>query len=174
MQFLSEWNEMEKLDSIDFKILAHLQDNGRATNVALADAVGLTASPCLQRVKRLESIGLIRSYGANLTLAMLGEYVVVFTEVTLTSHRAFHFEKFLDCARRFPEVMECHHVTGGYDYLLRIVARSVSHYSHVMDKLFEGNAGIGKISSYVVLSSPIERNSLPLTELFGAGLDEGC
>lgn len=165
---------MEKLDSIDFKILAHLQENSRATNIALADAVGLTASPCLQRVKRLESIGLIRSYGARLALEKLGEHVVVFTEVTLTGHRTFRFEQFLDCARQIPEVLECHHVTGGYDYLLRIVARSVSHYSRVLERLFEGNVGIGKISSYVVLSSPIERDSLPLRELFDEGSNDGC
>jgi DNA-binding Lrp family transcriptional regulator len=157
---------MEKLDSIDFKILAHLQENGRATNIALADAVCLTPSPCLQRVKRLENIGLIRSYGARLALGMIGEHVVVFTEVTLTSHRTSRFDKFLDFARQFPEVMECHHVTGGYDYLLRIVARSVAHYSRIIEQLLEGNVGIGKISSYVVLSSPIERDSLPLKEMF--------
>lgn len=159
---------MEKLDSIDFKILAHLQDNGRMTNLALADVVGLTASPCLQRVKRLESIGLIRSYGAKLALAILGEHVVVFTEVTLISHRASSFDKFLDRARQIPEVLECHHVTGGHDYLLRIVARSVSHYSGVLERLSEGDVGIGRISSYIVLSSPIQRDSLPLKELFDA------
>lgn len=160
------------LDAIDFRILAHLQDNGRATNLALADVVGLSASPCLQRVKRLENIGLIRSYGARLALAMLGEHVVVFTEVTLTSHRRSSFDRFLDRAREIPEVMECHHVTGGHDYLLRIVARSVVHYSQILERLSLGNVGVGRISSYVVLGSPIERDTLPLRELFDPAPDE--
>lgn len=157
---------MDKLDAIDFRILAHLQDNGRATNLALADVVGLTASPCLQRVKRLESIGLIRSYGARLALARLGEHVVVFTEVTLTNHRRASFDRFLDRAREIPEIMECHHVTGGHDYLLRVVARSIAHYSQILERLSAGNAGVGRISSYIVLGSPIERDTLPLRELF--------
>lgn len=157
---------MDMLDAIDFRILTHLQHNGRATNLALADVVGLTASPCLQRVKRLESIGLIRSYGARLALAKLGEHVVVFTEVTLTNHRRANFERFLDRAREIPEVMECHHVTGGHDYLLRVVARSIARYSQVLDRLSAGNSGVGRISSYIVLGSPIERDILPLRELF--------
>lgn len=157
---------MDKLDAIDFRILAHLQDNGRATNLALADVVGLTASPCLQRVKRLESIGLIRSYGARLALARLGEHVVVFTEVTLTTHRRASFDRFLDRAREIPEIMECHHVTGGHDYLLRVVARSIAHYSQILERLSAGNAGVGRISSYIVLGSPIERDTFPLRELF--------
>lgn len=164
---------MDKFDAIDFKILAHLQDNGRATNLALADAVGLTASPCLQRVKRLEGIGLIRSYGARLSLAILGEHVVVFTEVTLTSHRSSSFEKFLARARQIPEVMECHHVTGGHDYLLRILARSVAHYSKILERLSEGDVGVGRMSSYIVLGSPIDRDTLPLRELFDAAPEEG-
>ena len=62
--------------------------------------------------------------------------------------------------------MECHHVTGGHDYLLRVVARSIAHYSQILERLSAGNAGVGRISSYIVLGSPIERDTLPLRELF--------
>ena len=157
---------MEKLDRIDFRILSYLQDHGRVTNVGLAEAVGLSTSPCLSRLKRLESAGYIQSYGARVALGMLGEYLTVFSEITLLGHRAANFEAFLACARRYREIVECHHVTGGYDYLIKFVARSVRHYHDVMEALLQGEAGIGKYSSYIVLASPIVRNGFPLEELF--------
>jgi DNA-binding Lrp family transcriptional regulator len=163
----SPWKDaMEKLDRLDFKILAYLQEHGRVTNIGLADAVGLSASPCLFRVKRLEKIGYIKSYGARIALEKLGDYVIVFTEVTLTGHRKFNFDRFLQCARNVPEIIECHHVTGGYDYLLKVVARSVSRYQQAMEKLLDSDAGIGKFSSFIVLGSPIVRDGYPIVELF--------
>ena len=83
-----------KLDRIDLKILAQLQKTGRITNVELADAVGLSPSPCLTRVKRLEQAGYISGYGAQINLQKLGEFVTVFTEVTLEDHRSADFARF--------------------------------------------------------------------------------
>lgn len=157
---------MEKLDQIDFKILAYLQEHGRATNVVLADAVGLSTSPCLCRVKRLENFGYIKSYGARIALDMLGDYVTVFTEVKLTGHRIANFERFLQRAREIREIIECHHVTGGYDYLVKIVAKNVSHYNGIMESLLVSDAGIGKFSSYIVLGTPIIRDGYPIDRLF--------
>ncbi|MEO7383761.1 MAG: Lrp/AsnC family transcriptional regulator [Novosphingobium sp.] len=157
---------MEKLDRIDFKILSHLQEHGRVTNVGLADAVGLSTSPCLSRLKRLEKSGFIKSYGARIALEMLGDYLMVFTEITLTGHRIANFELFLRRAREVREIVECHHVTGGYDYLVKILARSVSHYQRIMESLLEVDAGIGKYSCYIVLASPIDRDGYPLDQLF--------
>ncbi|NOW48538.1 DNA-binding Lrp family transcriptional regulator [Novosphingobium sp. SG751A] len=157
---------MEKLDQIDFKILSYLQEHGRVTNVALADAVGLSTSPCLSRVKKLETLGYIKSYGARIALEMLGEYVTVFTEIKLTGHRVANFERFLQRARNIREIVECHHVTGGYDYLVKIVARNVSHYHGIMESLLLSDAGIGKFSSYIVLGTPIIREGYPIEELF--------
>ncbi len=157
---------MDKLDRIDFKILSYLQDHGRVTNVGLADAVGLSTSPCLSRVKRLEKVGYIKSYGARIEFEKLGDYLIVFTEVTLTGHRSVNFERFLQRAREVQEIVECHHVTGGYDYLLKVVARSVSHYHEVMEALLESGLGIGKYSSYIVLGSPILREGYPIDQLF--------
>ncbi|MCF8709956.1 Lrp/AsnC family transcriptional regulator [Rhizorhapis sp. SPR117] len=157
---------MEKLDRIDFKILSYLQEYGRVTNVGLAGAVGLSPSPCLCRVKRLEDFGYIKSYGARIALEMLGDHLIVFTEVTLTGHRIVNFERFLQRARDVREIVECHHVTGGYDYLLKVIARSVSHYQRIMETLLEGDAGIGKYSCYIVLGSPIVREGYPIDQLF--------
>lgn len=157
---------MEKLDRLDFKILAYLQDYGRVTNVALAKTIGLSASPCLSRLKRLEDCGYIKSYGARIALQKLGDSLTVFTEVTLADHRITDFERFLRQARKIPQIMECHHVSGGYDYFMKIVARSVSHYQSVIEALLESDAGIEKYFSYIVLDSPILRDAYPLSDIF--------
>ncbi|WP_456316575.1 Lrp/AsnC family transcriptional regulator [Teichococcus cervicalis] len=85
---------LPKLDRIDLRILAHLQKNGRMTNVDLAEAVGLSASPCLMRVKRLEKAGYIAGYGALIQLQKLGDTMTIFTEVTLSDHRSHDFQRF--------------------------------------------------------------------------------
>src|SRR6185312_1147457 len=108
-----------KLDRIDLKILAQLQRTGRITNVELADAVGLSPSPCLTRVKRLEQVGYISGYGAQIDLKKLGDFVTVFTEVTLQDHRSSDFVRFESKIRNVDEIMECYLVSGGYDYLLK-------------------------------------------------------
>ena len=163
---------MDKLDRIDFKILSYLQERGRVTNVGLAGAVGLSTSPCLSRVKRLEKIGYIKSYGARIEFGMLGDYLMVFTEVTLTGHRSANFERFLERAQAVREIVECHHVTGGYDYILKVVARGVGHYHDIMESLLESGVGIGKYSSYIVLGSPIIRDGYPIDRLFEPMLEE--
>lgn len=157
---------MEKLDRLDFKILSYLQDHGRVTNVGLADAIGLSASPCLSRLKRLEDAGYIKSYGARVALEKLGDYLTVFTEVTLADHRIADFDRFLARAREIVEIVECHHVSGGYDYFLKVVARSVVHYQRIFESLLESDAGIEKYFSYIVLDSPIMRDVYPIDSLF--------
>ena len=97
-----------KLDRLDLRILAQLQKNGRITNVDLADAVGLSASPCLIRVKRLEQAGYIAGYGAYLRLEKLGDTLTVFTEVTLSDHHREDFIRFEAAIREVDEILECH------------------------------------------------------------------
>ena len=155
-----------KLDFIDFKILEHLQHSGRCTNVELADRVGLSPSPCLGRVKRLEQHGFIESYGAQLSLAKLGPHVVVFTEVTLKEHRRHDFVRFERAAQNIPEIMDCYNVAGGYDYLLKVVARSVSHFQEVMENILEMDVGVDRYLSYFVLRVPFSKNAYPLQSLF--------
>ena len=135
------------------------------TNANLADAVGLSASPCLQRVKRLESAGYITGYGAQINLAKLTESITVFTEITLIDHRKEDFVRFEANLRNVDELMECHLVSGGYDYLLRFVSRNINHYQERMENLLERNIGIEKYFSYIVLKSPIVKNVLPLKTL---------
>lgn len=154
-----------KLDRIDISILANLSRDGRLSNVRLSDAVGLSPSPCLQRVKRLEAAGIIRGYGARIELSRLLEAVTIFTEVTLVDHRRENFIKFETGIRNLPELQECHLVSGGYDYLLRFICRSIAQYQEMMEKLLERNLGIAKYFSYIVIKSPIIRDALPVKEL---------
>ena len=138
-----------KLDRIDINILVELQKDGRITNVSLADAVGLSASPCLQRVKRLEAAGYISGYNAHLNLAKITESVTVFTEVTLSDHKREDFAKFESNIRLVDEVLECHLISGGYDYLVRFMTRSIQHYQEVMEGLLDKNIGISKYLSLI-------------------------
>lgn len=156
-----------KLDRIDLKILAQLQKSGRITNVELADAVGLSASPCLTRVKRLEQAGYITGYGAQINLQKLGEYLTVFTEVTLHDHRRQDFSRFESRMRNIDEIVECHLVSGGYDYLLKFVARGVAHYQQLIEEMLDGNFGIEKYFSYIVIKSPFIKHHYPIQGLFG-------
>jgi DNA-binding Lrp family transcriptional regulator len=156
--------ENSKLDRIDVKILAELQKNGRVTNVDLAAAVGLSPSPCLQRVKRLESKGYISGYSARINLSKLPRTITVFTEVTLADHRRDGFIKFESCMRGVNELIECHLVSGGYDYLLSFVTSDIVHYQTLAELLLEQRIGIEKYFSYIVLKSPICRTEIPVEQ----------
>jgi DNA-binding Lrp family transcriptional regulator len=113
-----------KLDRIDIKILYELQKNGRITNVELAELVNLSPSPCLMRVKKLQSEGYISGYSAQINIAKLGQTLTVFTEVTLKNHRQIDFARFLAAVEKVDSVVECHLVSGGYDYLVTNISAS--------------------------------------------------
>ena len=157
-----------KLDKVDICILAQLQKNGRMTNNKLADTIGLSASPCLSRVRRLESAGYIANYTARLQLSKLVEHITVFTEVTLVDHRHEDFVKFETGIRQYSALTECHLISGGYDYLLKFVVRNIARYQAMMESLLERNIGIEKYFSYVVLKTVVDLESVPVTTLFDA------
>ena len=156
-----------KLDRIDVNILAHLQRNGRITNVELAEAVSLSPSPCLIRVKRLEKAGYIVGYNAHIDIAKLGETVTVFTQVTLSDHHMEDFARFEAGIAKVDEVIECHLISGGYDYLLKFVTRGISHYQSLIEDILGRDLGITKYFSYIVIKSPIVKMYYPLVKLFG-------
>ena len=155
-----------KLDRIDLNILAHLQRNGRISNVDLAEAVGLSPSPCLQRTKRLESAGYITGYGAHIALAKLGESGDGLHRMTLNDHRRSDFARFEAAVAEIDEIIECHMVSGGYDYLLKFVTRGVAHYQSVIEAMLDRGLGIEKYFSYIVIKSPVVKTGLPLKMLF--------
>jgi DNA-binding Lrp family transcriptional regulator len=156
-----------KLDRIDLKILAELQKKGRITNVELASAVGLSPSPCLTRVKRLESAGYIIGYGAQIELKKLGDVLTVFTQVTLSDHRSDDFARFEAAVRGISEIIECHLVSGGHDYLLKFVTNGVNHYQSVIETMLDRNIGIEKYFSYIVIKTPFVKSYYPIERLFG-------
>ncbi|MCW2239449.1 Lrp/AsnC family transcriptional regulator [Azospirillum canadense] len=155
-----------KLDRIDIKILHQLQKNGRITNVELAELVNLSPSPCLMRVKKLQAEGYIEGYTAQINVSKLGQALTVFTEVTLKNHRQVDFARFLAAVKKIEQLLECHLVSGGYDYMLKFVTSGIGEYQEIMEKLTDMDIGIDKYFSYVVLKSPIVRTHMPLTTLF--------
>ncbi len=155
-----------KLDRIDIRILHELQKNGRITNVELADLVHLSPSPCLMRVKKLQDAGYITGYAAQIALAKLGPTITVFTEVTLKNHRQIDFARFQHAIEKVEEVIECHLISGGYDYLLKFITVSISDYQEIMERLTDNDIGIDKYFSFVVLKTPFIKTHLPLKTLF--------
>lgn len=156
-----------KLDPIDLKILAELQRNGRITNVELADLVNLSPSPCLMRVKKLQKAGYIIGYSALIDIASLGDTLTVFTEFTLKNHRQIDFARFQEALGNVSACVECHLVSGGYDYLAKFVTSSISSYQSTIEALLDRNIGIDKYFSFVVIKTPFVKTQLPLTDLFG-------
>jgi DNA-binding Lrp family transcriptional regulator len=149
-------------DRFDLKILEHLQREGRCSNVDLAESIGLSPSPCLLRTKRLQETGLIRGYSADIALDKLGECVIVFSEVTISSHRPDDFRKFEEGAGKYEEIVECYNVSGGYDYLLKIVAPGVGYFQALMEKMLEDDIGIERFASRIVLRQSLDRRGYPL------------
>jgi len=158
-----------KLDRIDINILAQLQSDGGLTNVKLAEAVGLSPSPCLQRVKRLEKAGFIERYRAEINVTKLVEHVIVFTEVTLADHRREDFIKFEREISRQEHLEELHLISGGYDYLLKFTVRSISQYQDLITSILDRNIGVKKYFSYIVIRTIFDKGFVPLKSLVGDG-----
>jgi DNA-binding Lrp family transcriptional regulator len=157
--------KLPKLDRIDINILAELQKSGRMTNSQLADRVGLSASPCLARVKRLEDTGYISGYGATIDLAKLGAVQIVYASITLSDHKLGDFTKFEKGIGDIEEIVECHLVSGGFDYLVKFFVRSVSHYQEVIEKVLQRNIGVNKYFSFIVIKSPVAKSFAPVRML---------
>jgi DNA-binding Lrp family transcriptional regulator len=117
-----------KLDRIDRRILRDLQENGRMTNVELAERAGISAPPCLRRVRALEEGGVIKGYHADLGAAALGYHVTVFAHVGLSSQAEHDLKAFEDLVNSWEQVRECHMLAGETDFLLKIVAEDWDAY----------------------------------------------
>lgn len=154
---------LPKLDRLDVKILAELQAHGRLTYQDLGETIGLSASPCLQRVRRLESAGYIAGYGAWVELHKLQSLTTIFTSVTLRSHTQADFLRFEAGIRGYTELIECHLVSGGFDYLLKFVARSVDRYQRIIEEILDDQLGVEKYFSYIVIKTPIFQRFAPVS-----------
>ena len=153
------------MDALDQKILFVLQREGRITNAELAQRIGLTPGPTLARVNRLESSGVISRYVALLDRKSIGLPVTAFVSVILKSHGRETSRGFVDAVSELPEVLECHHIAGEEDYLLKVVAESPSDYeSFVLNKLMEV-ADLQRVKTTFVLSSPKCTTAVPVAEI---------
>jgi len=123
------------LDAIDRRILAELQAEGRMTNVELANRAGISAPPCLRRVRRLEEAGIIRGYHADTDPQRLGWEITFFAIVGLDSQKEAVLSAFEQLVAGWPEVRECHMIRGGGDFLLKLVARDTAHENQLTQRL---------------------------------------
>jgi Lrp/AsnC family transcriptional regulator, leucine-responsive regulatory protein len=150
------------LDEVDLRILAILQRDGRITNFELAKRIGLTPAPTLARVKKLELAGYIRHYAALLDQAKLGMTVTTFVQVNLESHKKKTTMDFMKAVEKMPEVLECHHIAGDEDFLLKVVASDPLEYEKfVLEKLTKVE-GIEKVKTIFVLSSSKLETAIPV------------
>lgn len=150
------------LDAIDRRILDRLQDNGRISNVDLANDVGISSSPCWRRVRELEKRGVISGYVALVDAAAVGLPVSVFVQVTLERQIEAALETFEAAVKARPEVMECYLMTGDADYLLRIVVSDLPTYEAFLKDHLTRIPGIANIKSSFALNQVKYRTSLPL------------
>lgn len=139
------------LDRIDHKILRKLQANARITNADLARTVNLSPTPCLERVRRLEAEGYILDYVTLLNPQKLGAGVVSFVQVSLDRTNPDVFKRFKEQVSLCPEVMECHMVAGGFDYLLKVRTRSMLEYRDFLGETLAGMSDIKQTHTYVVM-----------------------
>ena len=151
-----------QLDSIDWKILGLLQGDARIANVELAKAVGLSPSPCLNRVRALEEAGYISRYVTLLDALRVGLKVSVFIQVTLERQVESALERFENAIRGRPEVMECYLMTGDADYLIRVVVADIQLLEEFILKFLTKLPGVGNIKSSFALKQVKYQTALPL------------
>lgn len=123
--------ETELLDATDRQILHRLQGDGRLSNVALAEAIGLSESPTFRRVRQLEERGLIAGYAALVDQRRLGLSVTAFVQVTMERQPDSATEAFHECVAAEAHIIECHAMSGSHDYLMKVVARNMDHFSEL-------------------------------------------
>lgn len=138
--------ELPVLDAIDRRILAELQQDGRMTNVELASRAGISAPPCLRRVRRLEDAGVLRGYHADTDPQKLGWQITFFAIVGLDSQKEAVLDAFEQLVATWPEVRECHMIRGGGDFLLRLVARDTAHENQLTQRL-TGTATVSRVQT---------------------------
>ena len=150
------------LDRTDRRILECLQNDGRISNVQLARKVNLTPTPCIERVRRLERQGFIRGYTAILNPELVNASLLVFVEIDLSHKSPGAFRKFREEARKLPQIMECHLVSGNFDYLIKARVSDMKTYRELLGEKILSLPGVNGSRSYVVMEEIKETLNLPL------------
>jgi len=153
---------MVDLDRLDRRILAVLQEDGRISTVDLAERIGLSATATSERVKRLHRDGYIQGYGARLDAAKLGRAFLVFVEVTLDKTTPDVFELFAAAVQRSPDVLECHLVAGGFDYIMKTRVADMTAYRKFLGEVLLALPGVKETRTYAVMEEVKNELRLPL------------
>jgi Lrp/AsnC family transcriptional regulator len=153
---------LEPLDDYELKILRLLQDDASLSTAAVAEKVGLSASPCWRRIDRLERDGYIRRRVAILDRKKLGLNAQIFAQVKLNAHGRANLDEFAAAIREFPEVLECHVLMGSVDFMLRVVAADIEAYERFFFEKLSTLPGVNEINSTVALSEIKSTTSLPV------------
>ena len=153
---------MATLDAIDRQLLSELQDEGRVTNVELAQRVGLTAPPCLRRVRSLEEAGVIRGYHADLDAAKLGYTITVFALVSLKSQAEDALRSFEDHMKLLPEVRECHMLNGEIDFILKIVSRDLQGFQEFLTSKLTPAPNVASVKTSLTIRTAKQVPGVPL------------
>jgi Lrp/AsnC family transcriptional regulator, leucine-responsive regulatory protein len=153
-----------KLDSIDRRILKELQADGRISFTDLAPKVGLTTSPCLERVRRLERAGVIKGYTATLDPRALDAGMLVFVELSLTYTTPEIFAEFKRAIARLPEILECHLVSGDFDYLIKMRVPDMNAYRALLGQLLVHLPGVRNSKTLVVMEEVKETTRIPIAD----------
>ena len=155
---------MANLDRIDRRLLCELQDEGRITTVELAQRVGLTAPPCLRRVRALEDDGVIRGYHADLDASKLGYAITVFALVSLRSQAEDALRQFEDHMRGLPEVRECHMLNGEIDFILKIVSRDLQSFQEFLTSKLTPAPNVASVKTSLTIRTAKQLPGVPLED----------
>ena len=150
------------IDTIDRRILAALQEDGRLTALQLAERAGLSPSPCARRVRLLEEAGIIRGYVAVLDQVAVGLPVSVFASIKLERQREEELDRFAHAVARWPEVVDCYLMTGQRDYLLRIVVKDLAAYERFLKEKLTRLDGVASIETSFALGQVKRSTAVPL------------
>lgn len=153
---------LSKFDDIDMQILRELQENGRMTNVELADRVGLTAPPCLRRVRSLEEAGIIRGYHADLDSNALGYSITVFAMVSLKSQAEADLKSFEEHVAGLPEVRECYMLNGEIDFILKVVARDLQSFQQFLTSQLTAAPNVSSVKTSLTIRTSKQLPGIPM------------
>ncbi|MFT6351585.1 Lrp/AsnC ligand binding domain-containing protein [Neptuniibacter pectenicola] len=155
-------NKKRALDRLDISILRTLQVDGRISYVDLAEKVGLSSTPCIERVKRLEKEGYIEGYHARLNPQLLDYNMLVFVEISLSYQTPDAFQMFNRAVCDLPYILECHLVSGDADYLLKARINDMSEYRALLGDMLLTLPGVKNSKSYIVMEEVRETHALPI------------
>jgi len=151
-------------DAIDLKLLSELQENGRITNVELASKVGLTAPPCLRRMRTLELSGAIKGYHADIDPATLGYSIMVFAMVSLKSQAEADLRAFEEHVRSLPNVRECHMLNGEIDFILKIVAHDLQSFQEFLTSQLTAAPNVSSVKTSLTIRTAKDEPGVPIPE----------